>query len=179
MSLRILYLLLPLAGIVWAAASPKLGPFEGYRSWTKVNPKPLQMPIPLVMLCRGLTPDEQEQLDNDPHHKYYFTVYVNGKGRKAMRGPTATLFPVGTAIIKEKLTSDKDGKLLMMTAMLKRRQSNPPNISDWEFSVLDPTGKATVSGDGTKHCVGCHTGQIDRDFTYRTYVPRAKQESGP
>jgi hypothetical protein len=145
--------------------------FEPYKSWKRVNAKPLQLSNRLIELCRQLTPAESELLAHDPHSKYFFTVYVNDIGRAAMYRKGKTLFPAGSMIVKEKLTSEKATSPVMMTAMRKGAKGSSPATGDWQYFILDPRGKVTASGDQIPHCQGCHASEPDTDYVYRTYLP--------
>src|SRR2546421_398160 len=84
-----------------------------YRAWHKVNPRPLNLPTPIDLLCRGATPAELALYAKNPHKQKFFTIYVNevGKARMLAKRDAASQFPVGAVIIKEKLTSVKRGKV--------------------------------------------------------------------
>src|SRR5215467_4059750 len=72
-----------------------------YRKWVCINPKPLFIPEAAATLCRSALPSELP-----PHGGRYVRVYVSsaGSGQFMSAHPQ---FPVGTIIIKEKMTDPK------------------------------------------------------------------------
>src|SRR5688572_20721496 len=100
---------------------------EGYRTWHKVNPKPMRVRSVFAMLCRGPSPAEQKLDRLDPHKADYkrdkfITVFVNEAGKKAMLSDPPGPFPIGSVIVKAKLASAKSQSPELMTVMVKRQK---------------------------------------------------------
>lgn len=146
---------------------------DNYRSWHKVNPTPLELPSPLAFLCRTITPAEAALDSRSPHNNRWFTVYVNPAGKSRMHAAreAKSRFPVGTIILKEKLTAQRGGRVELITGMVKRASGFDPEAGDWQYFVADGAGKAQ-SGT-TDHCKSCHSKMKDYDYVYRTYLPPA------
>ncbi len=136
-----------------------------YKSWHKVNKEPILMAPRLVVLCAG--PPAWNGATN-PHDPHYFTVYVNKTGEAAMASSKAPVFPAGSVIVKEKLSSGKDTKPELLTVMVKRAKGFDPANGDWEFYVSDAKGR--VSQEGIQSCQSCHAKYAkEGDYVFRTY----------
>src|SRR5579862_9674685 len=125
---------------------------DGYLSWTKVNPEPLNMSPRIAALC--IAPPRWNSALN-PHDPKFFTVYVNSVGRTAMFGEKSTRFPIGSVIVKEKFNSLDAKHPELLTVMVKRATGYDPAHGDWEYFAVDgPTGKANQENIG--RCQSCH-----------------------
>ena len=136
---------------------------RNYRTWRKANPQPVRMAETTATLCVG-PPEWQAQ--TNPHYVKFISVYSSPGSEQAMARKGSTSFPVGTVIVKEKLTGPKSQDPELLTVMSKRGEGV------WEYY--------TVSGDGTavdasqaKSCASCHTAAAKNDFVFRTYVKGA------
>jgi hypothetical protein len=114
-----------------------------------------------------------EYAKGNPHAPKFITVFVNNIGEKAMLATDSTTIPVGSIIVKEKFDSDTDGKLELLTIMVKREKGFDPTVGDWEF--LTASGERNVhQGVDVSHCISCHRGQPETDFVFRSYLPQDK-----
>lgn len=146
-----------------------------FRTWSKVTEMPYPMSPQTTALCIQPTPaqlrDRAKPILKElggPHRDYYADVWVNPVGKKAMI--EGGVFPVGSAIVKEKLSHLSLGSAEMSTAMIKREQGFNPECGDWEFLTLDGPGKRITSRGRTASCMGCHKTQGKNDFTFRPYM---------
>jgi len=144
------------------------------RKWTKVNPQPLKLPTPLNLLCAPATLAELPKTSANPHRRYYFTVYVNKAGKRAMLGGKAPTFPKGSVIVKEKLPDEASKSPELLTAMVKRERGYDPNGGDWEYAVLDGAGDKVIEAGKLTRCASCHSQKKESDYVFRTYLPTKK-----
>src|SRR6476659_183342 len=86
-----------------------------YVHWAKVNERLAPMDPAVAILCSAPPP----RAPNDPHAKYYVSVFVNETGLKAMKSDIPGPFPVGSMIVKQKLR-DKKSPPELLTMMIKR-----------------------------------------------------------
>jgi hypothetical protein len=169
-----------------SASDPKASPpqykaisgvdrFKGYKRWTRVNPKPIYLE-PLTA-----TPSQaQKEFDRqNPHTQKFFTVYVNGIGKKAMLEEVTPAFPVGSIIVKEKLPTRDSKEPELLTAMLKREKGYDTPNGDWEYLVLNGTASKIDSSGKLANCQSCHASQKSTGFVFRTYyqVPAAGKKA--
>ena len=178
MIMRAIFLLVAIALLAFLAAlsvgpEPKKPSILEFRQWTKVNETPVLISDYLDLLCRNLTPQEEEYRSTSPHRKKTITVYVNDLGREAMKiGGT---FPKGSAIVKEKRIG-KDGPVELSTFMVKRERGFNPACGDWEFGVIDGRAEKVLERGKLAHCMKCHVDKKAVDFTFRSYLQKHKDE---
>ena len=166
---RLLSLILCAAFAFVVAAEPQAqAPPWPYRTWARVNREPLLMEPAVSILCAPST--ASPMISANPHRKNYFTVYVNEAGRHSMLLERSPSFPVGSIIIKEKLSSKDSDKPELLTAMLKREPGFNPASGDWEYMVLDGSGSKVVERGKLERCQSCHAANPKSDYVFRTYL---------
>ncbi|HLK58453.1 MAG TPA: cytochrome P460 family protein [Chthonomonadaceae bacterium] len=140
---------------------------SGYKNWTKVNPKPVLMQPAPATQCRNATPDQLPS----PHLQKYIYVYVNKVGKEAMMHQKTPSFPVGTIIVKEKLSNPDSKSPELMTVMVKRDKAYNPESGDWEYMVFDGTGKKVEAQGKLEKCQSCHSEAPAKqaDYVFRDY----------
>jgi hypothetical protein len=140
----------------------------GYRQWTRVNPEPALVSSQAASLCAiALQAAGPHGPDN------YITVYVNDVGRHAMMEEKTPHFPQGSVIIKEKLMKPTSTTPELLTVMLKREPGYNPESGDWEYMVVDGTGKSVQARGKLENCQSCHLMDKDTDYISRRYLPYA------
>jgi hypothetical protein len=142
-----------------------------FHSWHKVNAEPVMISYYVDGLCRSATAPELVKSKANPHRNRYITVWVNPKGRSAMGD--GSVFPAGSVIIKEK-RDGVSGPVVLSTVMVKRAKGYNPPCGDWEFAVLDASGRRILDDGKLDSCMKCHTDKSKLDYTYRTYVDKTK-----
>jgi cytochrome P460 len=143
----------------------------GYRQWTRVNPQPQMVPALVSRLC--IAPRITPAGPGSPHGpNKYITVYVNDIGRHAMMEEKTPLFPQGSIVVKEKLTTPTSTTPELLTVMLKREPGFNPESGDWEYMVIDGMGKTVQARGKLENCQSCHLLEKDTDYISRTYLPR-------
>jgi hypothetical protein len=166
-----------LSGVVAATlqagpAAPRIekqAAVSGYRKWVRVNPKPHRVVSRLAMLCIGLTTEQKAQLASDPHSDKFVTVYVNRIARQAMLYQKKPVFPQGSLIVKEKLSSPGSKFPELLTVMHKREKGYNPGAGDWEYLVLNGAGTKTQARGKLANCQSCHAEWKETDYVSRVY----------
>ena len=142
----------------------------GYKQWTRVNPQPQMVPAQVSRLC--VAPLIPAAGPGSPHGPdKYITVYVNDIGRHAMMEEKAPLFPQGSIVVKEKLTTPTSTTPELLTVMVKRERGYNPESGDWEYMVIDGTGKSVQARGKLENCQSCHLMDKDTDYISRAYLP--------
>jgi|SRR5215813_10267364 len=154
--------------VITEVAGDKL--IAGYKQWTRVNPQPAMVPAQVSQLCaapllRPAGPDSP----HGPEGKY-ITVYVNETGRHAMMEEATPHFPPGSIVVKEKLTTPTSATPELLTVMFKRERGYNPDSGDWEYMVIDGTGKSVQARGKLENCQSCHVMEKDTDYIARTYL---------
>lgn len=143
----------------------------GYKQWTRVNPEPQMVPAQVSQLCAApLLPPAGPDSPHGPEGKY-ITVYVNEIGRHAMMEEKTPHFPQGSIVIKEKLTKPTSATPELLTVMFKRERGYNPDSGDWEYMVIDGTGKSVQARGKLENCQSCHLMDKDTDYISRAYLP--------
>lgn len=172
-------LLAALLAVTLSAVSAEKAPLplpkevSGYTSWKRINTKPLRLPDQTAQLCAASVPAQP-----NPHRQYWFNVYVNKKGEKAMQKPKSPVFPVGTTIVKEKLKEENATTPAVRTVMIKRERGFDRETGDWEYLVIGLKGgvtRDTIIREKVRtlsHCRSCHEKVKGNDYVFRTYLPK-------
>ena len=166
----------PRAAFVAEIERPGNELIAGYRQWTKVNPYPALVSARAAILCASAIATAGP---NDPHgpsnprvsEENYITVYVNDTGRRAMMEEKTPHFPQGSVIVKEKLPNEKSTTPELLTVMIKRESGYNPESGDWEYMVVDGSGKTVQARGKLDNCQGCHVSHADTDYISRAYLP--------
>lgn len=67
-------------------------------------------------------------------------------------------YPVGTVLTKEKFGNPQGkGVPELLTVMVKREKGYNPACFDWEFLVVEGSGKKVLERGKLERCQGCHT----------------------
>ena len=74
-------------------------------------------------------------------------------------------FPVGAAIVREKLFSDLTPDKL--SVMIKREKGFNPEVGDWEFLMIDAATRV-IKPREQYDCAYCHSSKKS-DFVFRSY----------
>ena len=138
----------------------------GYRQWTRVNPDPMRIS---AQAARDCAISLQAAGPHGPNK--FITVYVNDIGRHAMMEEKEPHFPQGSVIVKEKLTTPQITTPELLTVMIKREQGYNPESGDWEYMVVDGTGKTVQARGKLENCQTCHLMDKDTDYVSRAYLP--------
>ena len=142
---------------------------NGYRQWTRVNPKPAVIDPGFAKMCA--IPPKNVDFNSDPHRDHFITVYVNELGTKSMTQESTPRFPQGSVIVKEKLPSIDSTSPELLTVMVKREAGYNPENGDWDYMVFDGTGKEVQARGKLEKCQNCHSMAEHSDFVYRNYLP--------
>jgi len=147
------------------------GEIAGYKNWTKVNKEPQIVWSQLSALCKSPT---QAQIDEDaknPHNDKFITVYVNDAGKDEMMTKRYPNFPVGTVIVKEKLSTAESKSPELLTVMIKREKNYNPKVGDWEFLTFNGAATETTARGKLENCQTCHLVEKKTDYISRKYLP--------
>jgi len=94
-------------------------------------------------------------------------VRVNPIGLEAFRARTPV--PVGTVVVKEKMTG---GKVVAVGTMTKRETGYDPDHGDWEYGYRELKADAPPPTTGKiESCVACHRLAEKKDYLFRPYLP--------
>jgi hypothetical protein len=150
----------------------------GYKHWTQVNQEPHVIASLVVVDSRVLAncaaPPISSQLSmemQNPHRNKFVVVYVNDIGKPAMMEQKLPVFPEGSVIVKEKLTTKDSSSPELLTVMRKREPGYDPDKGDWEYMVFDGAGQTLQASGKLENCQGCHIQHRATDYVSRIYLP--------
>ncbi len=152
----------------------------GYRHWTRVNRTPHAVSSYLALLCRSITPEDLKADSANPHlytfgddplfREKFVTVYVNKTAERAMLYERKPMFPFGSVIVKEKLSTRTSVSPELLTVMRKREPGYDSAGGDWEYIVMDGAGKVTRAQGRLQNCQSCHAQWKRTDYVSRAYL---------
>ncbi|MFN3652644.1 MAG: cytochrome P460 family protein [Armatimonadota bacterium] len=176
-------LVLPMVTVLLTAASfgtAALAPVESrsslvvdYREWTRVNPTPHRVESRIAAECRVASKGEHAREKASPHLDKFVTVYGNPAARKPMLERKRPVFPRGSLLVKEKLSTADSRAPELLTVMRKREKGYFPAGGDWEYLVLDGSGSKIEERGRLKRCASCHAQWKETGFVSRTYLSAA------
>jgi hypothetical protein len=133
------------AGIAVAASLPGIPKaFHPYKSWHKVNAKPIR-PTPT-------------------------TAHPGTKNVYASKKKVAGRYPVGTLIVKEGFTTVGGKRFVSLIATMRKQRGLDPAHGNWKFiewTRSSPNARFNeIARDAT--CWGCHAQAKRTDWVYTT-----------
>jgi Cytochrome P460 len=152
------------SGAATATSPADVVPFPtGFRDWFAVNSMIVTKDSPVFGQIGGL-----------------HMIYVNAKGLPTLKAGGAFPYPDGTIFADDvhdftvKDGSYVEGSKKAVTVMVKDA-TRYPTTGGWGFQVWaggDPAKPLVPdAGHATQMCVGCHTPQKARDYTFSTFIP--------
>ena len=106
---------------------------------------------------------ERAQHDSD----VYGAVYMNDLARLMRFSESKTTYPVGAAIVREKLLTATSETPEVVAAMLKREKGFNPAANDWEFIIFNADLTKIKQRQKTGACQRCHASITYQDFVFR------------
>jgi hypothetical protein len=132
---------------------------------TRVTAKPIDMQSEAAKACGPSRPENHLQLTP----KAVIHVYVTPPGAEIMRKNDATLFPVGTVVLKQKFVDRTAQSPILYTGMLKHPKGFNPDCGDWEFFTMAGDGKSVTARGRIDSCMNCHKRYSHSDFVTKRY----------
>lgn len=110
----------------------------------------------------------------NPHLASFGHVYVNELGHQTMISGNGQ-YPPGSLIVKQKFSGASTRSVVLHTLMRKRQPGFDPANNDWEYSVIDGTGRSTLATGRIESCLGCHSQYQNTDYVTRTYLAQVNK----
>ncbi len=144
---------------------------KNYKKWTKVNDKPQLMNSTVSALCAAPTQRQMDRESKNPHNNKYINVYVNSTGKTEMMTKNNPVFPQGTVIVKEKLSTPDSTSPELLTVMIKREKGFNPENGDWEYMTVNGQVTEVTAKGKLENCQACHVLEKSTDYVSRNYLP--------
>lgn len=115
---------------------------------------------------RGKSKSRAKQNDSASHENFrsYGVVYANHLASQVYTGTDSQVFPVGSIIVREKLSRLDADQPDLLAVMIKREPGFNPAGGDWLFLTVN--GAASKINERMKKgaCLDCHRSARERDF---------------
>lgn len=137
-----------------------------YRDFTRLTKRPHRVAPLTATLCtipsRAVV--EREKQMTGLHYWASVHVYASPAAMPAVTNGLRA-FPVGSVIVKEKLTDD--GKVSGVGGMIKRIAGYDASNGDWEYFYYGRPGE--FSSGRLPSCVECHRAAKTNDYVYSVW----------
>ena len=140
-----------------------------YQSWKRRTDQPEPLATEIFGLCRSPSLAEMGFLDSEHGVQQRLVLdWLNPGAAAAYEHRDSLPFPVGAAIVKEKLVRETTGALVLVArgVMIKREPGFDAAHGDWEFAYWEPTAGLLTGPVESKHCGDCHLGAQPTDFVF-------------
>lgn len=153
-----------------AGGGPSGDPLEDarreYRSWETLSDSPISISIEIAGLCRLPTAAEDAFVASEHGDRLYLLDWLNPEAAEGFEAGGAAPFPVGAAIVKEKLVlMGSDYELSALGLMVKREAGFDPSNGDWEFGYWNENSGMLSGTEENAYCGGCHASSTT-DFVF-------------
>lgn len=98
--------------------------------------------------------------------KSYGVVYANDLASKAYGSAQPQVFPVGSIIVREKLSQPNATQPDLLAVMIKRERGFNPAAGDWLFLTVNGAASNVKERKKKGACLDCHASARDRDFVF-------------
>lgn len=138
-----------------------------YRTWQQRTAQPLAISAEIFSLCRLPTLPEQQFAASEHGQNRALLDWLTPGAVAGFAANGATPFPVGAAIVKEKLVSSSSGyTLAALGVMIKRQPGFDTPHADWEFAYWEQAPGLLQGAPEAEYCGGCHAGARATDFVF-------------
>jgi Cytochrome P460 len=152
-----------------AAGGSVAAAIADYQTWKRRTAEPVPLAADIFGLCRSPSLAERQFLDSEHGIDQRLVLdWLNPGADTAYEHKANLPFPVGAAIVKEKLVRETTGTLALVArgVMIKREPGFDAAHGDWEFAYWEPTAGLLAGPTESKHCGDCHLGAQPTDFVF-------------
>lgn len=107
--------------------------------------------------------------ENDSHNFVFGVVYTNDSAKAEFEKENPQ-FPVGSIIVREKLTTADATTPEVVIAMVKREKGFSAETGDWEFFVFGGADFKLQKRETKSDCSACHIKAEKTDWVFREYM---------
>lgn len=147
---------------------------KDYLGWTQRTDEPQAITAEIFSLCRLPSPAEQSFVDSQ-HGKDMLLLldWLNEPAAHGFAAGGRPAFPVGSAVVKQKLRRPAGGlpEVAALGLMIKRDRGFDAAHGDWEYGYWEPSTGLGSGKAAQASCGGCHaqstTDHVFVDETWR------------
>lgn len=92
---------------------------------------------------------------------------MNDLASKVFSGESTQVFPVGSVIVREKLSNLDAKQPELLAVMIKRERGFNRKAGDWQFLTVDGAVSEVKEDKKKDACLKCHESARDRDFVFQ------------
>jgi hypothetical protein len=140
---------------------------QAYLGWTRHSAEPQAISSEIFSLCRLPTPAEHAFVESKHGDNLFLLDWLNDAAARGFETRDSAPFPPGAAIVKQKLTSNGRGELVLFALglMIKHEPGFDPAHADWEFGYWTESEGLSAGAAGAAACGGCHASS-KTDFVF-------------
>jgi Cytochrome P460 len=118
----------------------------------------------------GKPKPQAKQNDSASHENFksYGVVYANKLASQAYTETKSQVFPVGSIIVREKLSRPDANQPDLLAVMIKREPGFNPAGGDWLFLTVDGAASKVIKRMKKGACLECHRSARERDFVFQS-----------
>jgi hypothetical protein len=139
---------------------------QGYKSFTQRTDEPEPISSEIFGLCRAPSAAEQQFAESVHGKELYLLDWLNEEAQAGYAEKGNAAFPVGAAIVKEKLVrSGTSYEVAALGIMIKRAAGFDSAHGDWEFGYWEPAAGLVAGASEATYCGACHASS-STDFVF-------------
>jgi Cytochrome P460 len=118
-----------------------------------------------------ISPTHPQSAPDAAHRDTFGFAYANELARTFMLGKDRGVLPVGSIIVREKLSTETAGSPEVLVVMVKRQKNFNTRANDWEFLTVSGDMNTIVKREKAGKCRACHAAEAKNDFIFRYSAP--------
>jgi hypothetical protein len=131
--------------------------------------------VPQITVSRGTTrirfPDSKplaKQNDRDLHadSTAFGAIYANDLAMRVYPTTQSQAYPVGSILVREKLSQPNAAKPELLAVMIKREKGFNPTAGDWSFLLVNGSGSKVKKRTKAGGCLSCHQHAWANDYVF-------------
>ena len=140
---------------------------KDYLGWTQRTQQPESISNEIFSLCRSPTAKENAFANSEHGMGLFLLDWLNPVAMQGFENKGTAPFPIGAAIVKQKLMLASSGKfdVAALGIMVKREAGFDDSHGDWEFGYWEAPSGLLSGATESAHCGGCHAGSAT-DFVF-------------
>jgi len=152
---------------VHAAVPSMASALQDYLGWTRHSAEPQSISTEIFSLCRAPTAAEEAFVASQHGDNLYLLDWLNDAAVRGAATKQSAAFPIGAAIVKQKLIYSPRGEfeLFALGLMIKREPGFDGAHADWEFGYWTKSEGLATGAASAATCGGCHAGS-KTDFVF-------------
>ncbi len=138
--------------------------------YIRITQQPFKMHDSTAILCapsavkKATTPHEPDYPESA-----FCNVYVNSLAKETMLSGDG-IYPVGSIVIKSKLTKRDSQEPELFTVMEKMENGYDAEHGNWKYIVADGKTFKQIATGRIDSCIECHTQYKETDYITREYM---------